>query len=69
MDYDREFDTFINHKAIRARPNLITFLREVLDLAHVVIWSSMVLDNMESIVRSCFLQSPEPLPGPWRKGV
>jgi hypothetical protein len=60
MDYDGELDTLINRKAVRARPGLRAFLREVLDLAHVVIWSSMVLDNTEPIVRFLFAGLPNP---------
>ncbi len=54
MDYDGHFDTFINKKAVRARPGLRPFLREVLDLAHVIIWSSMVMDNTKAIVSFLF---------------
>jgi hypothetical protein len=50
----------INHKAVRARPSLRDFLREVLDLFHVVVWSSMVMDNTESIVDFLFRGLPSP---------
>ena len=60
MDYGGEFDTLINRKAVRARPGLRAFLREVLDLAYVVVWSSMVLDNTEPIVRFLFRDLPSP---------
>ena len=53
MDYDGQFDIFINKKAIRARPGLRPFLREVLGLAHVIIWSCMLMDNTKAI--TCFL--------------
>ena len=60
MDYDGDYDTLINRKAVRARPGLRAFLREVLDLAHVVVWSSMVSDNTEPIVRFLFSSLPGP---------
>ena len=60
MDYDGELDTLINHKAVRARPGLRAFLSEVLDLFHVIVWSSMVLDNTEPIVRFLFSGLPGP---------
>ena len=60
MDYDGVLDSLVNRKAVRARPGLRAFLREVLDLAHVVIWSSMVLDNTEPIVRFLFAGLPSP---------
>jgi hypothetical protein len=60
MDYDGELDTLINRKAICARPGLWDFLREVLDLFHVVVWSSMVMDNTESIVDFLFHDLPSP---------
>ena len=52
MDYDGE--TLINHKVLRVRPGLRRFLREVQDLAHVIVRSSMVLENTEPIVAFLF---------------
>jgi hypothetical protein len=36
------------------RPGLRRFVREVQDLAHVIVWSSMVLENTEPIVSFLF---------------
>ena len=51
---DQDGDTLINHKIVRARPGLRRFLREVQDLAHIIVWSSMVLANTEPIVSFLF---------------
>ena len=59
-DYDGELDTLINRKAVRARPGLRDFLREVLDLAHVIVWSSMVMENTKPIVDFHFRNLPSP---------
>ena len=59
-DYDSELDTLINRKAVRARPGLRDFLREVLDLAHVIVWSFMVMENMQPIVDYLFRDLPSP---------
>ena len=46
MDNDRALNTFINRKFVYACLGLRTFLRNVLDLHHIVVWSSKALDNM-----------------------
>jgi hypothetical protein len=60
MNYDGELDTLINRKAVHARPGLCDFLREVLDLFHVIVWSSMIMDNTEAIVDFLFRGLPRP---------
>jgi hypothetical protein len=60
MDYDKALDTLINRKVVRAHPCMQTFFRKVLGLAHVFIWCSMVLDNMERMVRFLFYGLPSP---------
>jgi len=60
MAYDGELDTLINRKAVRARPGVRDFLREMLGLFYVVVWSSMIMDNTESIVDFLFRELPRP---------
>ena len=60
MAYDEELDTLINRKTVRARPGLRDFLREMLGLFHVVVWSAMVMDNTESIVDRLFRELLSP---------
>jgi hypothetical protein len=60
MDYGGRFDTLINKKVVRARPGLRCFLREVLGLAHVIIWSSMLMDNTKAIVGFLFRELAMP---------
>ena len=52
-DYDGELDTC-------ARPGLREFIRKVLDLAHVVAWSSMVMENTKPIINFPFCDLPSP---------
>ena len=59
-DYDDEFDTLINLKVVCARPVLRNFLCEVLGFAHVVVWSSMIMENTEAIVHFLFRDFPSP---------
>ena len=59
-DYDGELNTLINRKVVRARLGVRDFLREVLDLAHVIVWSSMVMENTEPIVHFLFRDLPSP---------
>lgn len=60
MNHDKSLDTLINQKVVRAHPWMQTFFCKVLNLAHVLVWCSMVLDNMEPMVRFlvCGLPSP-----------
>ena len=60
MDYGGQFDTFILKKVIRARPGLRCFLCEVLGFAHVVIWSSMLMNNTKAIVGFLFQELAMP---------
>jgi len=60
MDYEGKFYTLINKKAVRARPGLRRFLSDVLHLAHVVVWSSMLMDNTEAIVGFLFRELARP---------
>ena len=53
-DVDKDGDTLINHKVVRARPGLKRFLLDVQAVAHVIVWSSMVLSNTEPIVSFLF---------------
>lgn len=59
-DYDGKLDTFIDWKVVHACPNLRDFLCEVLNIAHVVMWNSMVLENIEPIVKFLFSDLPSP---------
>ena len=59
-NYDGELATLINRKAVRARPGMRDFLREVLGLAHVIVWSSMIMENTEAIVHFLFRDLPRP---------
>lgn len=60
MDYGGLFDTLINKKVVRVRPGLRCFLREVLGLAHVIIWSSMLMDNTKAVVSFLFRELAMP---------
>jgi hypothetical protein len=60
MDYGGRFDTVINKKVVRVRPGLRCFLREVLGLAHVIIWSSMLMDNTKAVVSFLFRELAMP---------
>ena len=60
MDYDGQLDTLINRKAVRPHPGVRDFLREVLDLFHVIVWSSMIMANTEAIVDFLFRGLPRP---------
>ena len=60
MDYDGKLNTLINRKAVRARPGMQDFLCEVLEFVHVIVWSSMVMENTESIVHFLFHDLPSP---------
>ena len=59
-NYDGELDTLINRKVIRARLDLRDFLHEVLDFAHILVWSSMVMKNTEPIIDFLFHDLPSP---------
>ena len=53
-DFDGKLDTLINRKVVHAHPGLLDLLREMLNFAHIVMWSSMVMENMEPIVNFLF---------------
>ena len=59
-EYDGKLDTLINHKVVCSRPGLQDFFCEVLSFAHVIVWSSMVLENTEPIVNFLLRDLPSP---------
>ena len=59
-DYDGELDTLINRKVFPARLSLQDFFREVLNFIHVVVWSSMVMENTKPIINFIFRDLPIP---------
>ena len=62
-------DTLINRKAVHARPGLWDFLCEVFGFAHVVMWSSMVIENTKAHRPIPLPWSLEPLPCPRPRGA